>query len=186
MEEIEPKYHLFKRPPSDSVENTFRRKYAGRDDVLNFLCIWENDLLEKREFVLSYFVEDDTITIKELLKRNDGRDPFSKLLRKTKLPKHEDNFFHSILEDNQDIIEYYGLEDIIIGNSINVFGRKFLIVNCDTMTRYFYKTILNIEQPNEIDWKNDTDKNRGNPMEDEIKKYNYKMANRQLNILKMN
>lgn len=38
-------------------------------------------------YEILYFLSDDTVAVKEVHTKNNGRDPFPQLLRKTKLPK---------------------------------------------------------------------------------------------------
>lgn len=39
------------------------------------------------KYEILYFLSDDTVSVKEIHEKNDGRDPYPVLLRKTKLPK---------------------------------------------------------------------------------------------------
>merc|ERR1711871_53068 len=41
----------------------------------------------------------------------------------------------------------YKPEDLLIGQSIDIFGRKIVLYDCDDMTRAFYKDYLDLEQP---------------------------------------
>lgn len=57
----------------------------------SFDCVLdETDLPcgECMTFKMYYYLEDDTVAIKELKENREGRDHFPMLLRKTKLPKN--------------------------------------------------------------------------------------------------
>lgn len=53
--------------------------------VLCFQCFWDDG--DSREFILHYFLADDTIEIREVIPPNSGRDKVSKFLRRCRLPK---------------------------------------------------------------------------------------------------
>ncbi len=84
-------------------------------------------------FRLFYFLADDTIEILPVHKKNDGRYPFPKLLKRMKLPKSNS------LPHGDEPAEYYNWEDLRIGESINVFGRTIQLARCDLFTREHYK-----------------------------------------------
>lgn len=103
---------------------------------------------------LHYFLVDDTVEVREVKTMNDGRDPFPLLLNRHRLPR-SDNSLKGIGEEvevRQRIClsglsqtdcslsqDYYTARDFFIGSTINVFGRNFLIYDCDGYTRTFYK-----------------------------------------------
>ncbi|GAB0092344.1 EF-hand domain-containing protein 1 [Sergentomyia squamirostris] len=116
--------------------------------VLHFDCVL-NDTERPGEYMtykLFYYLEDDTISIKELKENLQGRDRFPLLLKKTRL---ERNLHHPPVEypanekDKHDkTVEYYCPKDLMVGDFVNVYGRKFLLVDCDNFTRNFYSKIL--------------------------------------------
>jgi hypothetical protein len=58
--------------------------------VLRYYCIWddrESMFGERREFVIHYYLVDDSAEVREVQSPNNGRDPFPILLRRQKLPK---------------------------------------------------------------------------------------------------
>ena len=98
---------------------------------LCFCVIWDDrERLygDIQYFKLFYFLADDTIEILPVHKKNNGRDQFPKLLKRAKLPK------------TQDSTEFLSWKDIMIGETINVFGRTMLIACCDTFTRDYYQS----------------------------------------------
>lgn len=84
-------------------------------------------------FRLFYFLADDTIEILPVHKKNDGRYPFPKLLKRMKLPKSTN------LPHGDEPADYYNWKELCIGESINVFGRKIQLARCDLFTREHYK-----------------------------------------------
>jgi EF-hand domain-containing protein 1 len=103
-------------------------------------------------FKLFYYLEDDTVCIKELPENQQGRDHFPKLLKRTKLPKNPlkkpSNFPTVALETTEmEIEEFYHPKDFIIGNKIIVFGRSFLLLDCDKFTRTYFEQVLRSPQP---------------------------------------
>ncbi|CAG5017885.1 unnamed protein product [Parnassius apollo] len=149
------------QPPKrlKSYDDALRRflEYDGK--VLAFNAVWDDrDSVngELGEYKLLYFLQDDTIAIKELHDGRGGKEPFPMLLKKTKLPKkwkEKPVSFPSIaLETTEDeVTEYYAPRDLIVGETIFVFGRRILLYDCDDFTRRYYKTMLNIDQPSRIE-----------------------------------
>lgn len=106
-------------------------------------------------FKLFYYLEDDTVAIKELKENRDGRDHFPMLLKKTKLPKNWKrkpmNYpeIYMELSDNE-VTEYYQPKDFRVGGTIFVFGRKFLLLDCDVFTRKYYDDVLKQPQTDKL------------------------------------
>jgi hypothetical protein len=142
-----------------SADDKFRRflEYDGK--ILKFKAIWDDrdsEYGDIRKYEVLYFLADDTIAVKEIHTKNDGRDPYSQLLRKTKLPKiwtdRPDNFPSIYLEFSDDeVTEYYQPKDLRVGETIFVLGRKMLLYDCDNFTRNYFKKALCMEQGVAID-----------------------------------
>jgi len=80
----------------------------------------------------------------ECLARNSGRDPYPVFWRRNQLRKNPHiNPTPGMLEPKPDL---YKPEDLIIGNTINVYGREIFLYACDDFTRQFYRDFLNLEQ----------------------------------------
>jgi hypothetical protein len=123
------------KAPNDQRQKflTYNRK------VLRFYCLWDdrNSIYgERRPFVLHFYLEDDTVEVCEVHLPNDGRDSFPKMLRRQKLPFND-------REALQDIgsapTRFYKDKDFQVGARISVFGRDFLIYDCDTFTKDHYR-----------------------------------------------
>ncbi|XP_048191386.1 EF-hand domain-containing family member C2 [Perognathus longimembris pacificus] len=148
-------------------------EYDGK--VLRFFCLWDDSVSlfgDRRDLVLHYFLADDTIEIKELFPHNSGRDASSLFLRRSKLPKYGPdgiyqpgqlvqrailNIYGDAKEQRSDAYlfdkyhlgkpdeQFYKDSDLTIGTTINVWGRKVLLCDCDNYTKCYYRTKYGIE-----------------------------------------
>ncbi|XP_065771773.1 EF-hand domain-containing family member C2 isoform X4 [Muntiacus reevesi] len=138
--------------------------------VLRFFCVWDDSCSvfgDRRELILHYFLSDDTVEIKEILPHNSGRDAMSLFLQRRKLPKYgppgvfqpgqltdqtvlnvyggySENRVYGYLLDKYNLgkldQEFYKDTDLSIGTTINVWGRKVLLCDCDDFTKTYYRT----------------------------------------------
>ncbi|XP_022271724.1 EF-hand domain-containing family member C2 isoform X4 [Canis lupus baileyi] len=143
--------------------------------VLRFFCLWDDSATlfgDRRELILHYFLSDDTIEVKEVMPHNSGRDAMSLFLQRRKLPKYGPpgvcqpgqvtdrtvlNIYGGLKENRVDGYlldkyklgkldqEFYKDSDLFIGATINVWGRKVLLCDCDEFTKTYYKTKYGIE-----------------------------------------
>ncbi|KAL3282731.1 hypothetical protein HHI36_005902 [Cryptolaemus montrouzieri] len=138
-------------PPAD---NKLRRFLEYDRQILKFNAVWDDrdsEHGELRKFDILYFLSDDTICVKEIHTKNDGRDPFPLLLRRTKIPKiYTDipiNYPALYLElSDAEVTEFYQPIDFKVGDTIFILGRKMLLYDCDSYTRNYYSKALCIEQ----------------------------------------
>ncbi|XP_014312908.2 EF-hand domain-containing family member C2 [Myotis lucifugus] len=153
-------------------------EYDGK--VLRFYCMWDDSgsvFGDYRQLILHYFLSDGTIEIKELLPHNSGRDPMSFFLLRGKLPKYGPPGVHQPGDVTDRIVlnvyngynvsrvhgylldkfkvakleqEFYKDTDLRIGATINVWGRKVLLCDCDEFTKTYYRTKYGIQDFNSI------------------------------------
>ncbi|VDM33192.1 unnamed protein product [Hydatigera taeniaeformis] len=131
------------------AKSTFdaRRQHCELDrQVLRFFAIWDDtrELFgDLRKFSILYYLSDDTMEVREHHTGNDGRDPCSILIRRHRFPKNRDNipvtFPIVCLEISpNEVKEYYNPKDLRIGESIVIYGRSFLLFDCDSFTKAWY------------------------------------------------
>jgi len=90
--------------------------------------------------------------VTEALELNAGRDPFPSFVRRQRCakpsgatgkfvnPRAELNFKGRKGED--DLENYYTEEDLFIGETVNIFGRKFFLYDADDFTKKYLKDVL--------------------------------------------
>ena len=106
--------------------------------VLRFDISWYDPYDKEEKFYkLHYYLADSQIEVCEIRVNNSGKDPFPKLLRKSKLPKIPRMTYCPGLEVPEE--EYYTPKDLVIGNYIYIYNRKCKIFGCDEFTKNWYK-----------------------------------------------
>ena len=101
-----------------------------------------------RTFIFHYFLADDTVEVLEVMGRNSGREPFPKLLRRQKLPKHG-SYGVGIRPASEDTLRKrsdntYHWSELRVGDVVNVFGRELTLRDCDEHTRGWYEERLGL------------------------------------------
>mmetsp|Transcript_16710 Transcript_16710/g.52605 ORF Transcript_16710/g.52605 Transcript_16710/m.52605 type:complete len:431 (+) Transcript_16710:977-2269(+) len=145
----EYKQTLMKQPKKKVYDDTTRKFFENDRKVLRFFLLWDDRgslYGDRRPFILHYYLVDDTIEVLEQHDRNDGRDPFPKLLNRMKLPKHVYSVGTRPMTASQRTRcnwEYYTYDDLKVGCYVNVYGRRMLIHDADEFTRHYYVTKLN-------------------------------------------
>ena len=77
---------------------------------------------------------DDTIEVREVALPNSGKDPFPVNVKRQKLPR---NF--ALNQPGQTYAEnFIGAAELSVGSSLDVYGRSFMIEDCDEFTRKYY------------------------------------------------
>lgn len=129
-------------------KNAKLQQYLANDrKVLRFQCFWDDHTRygTRQYFVLHFFLADDTIEILECYARNAGRDPYPVFYKRSPLKKNP------LISPTPGTLEpepvTYKPNDLLVGNSINIYGRSIMIYDCDEFTRSFYKDYLKTEQP---------------------------------------
>ncbi|XP_002735862.1 EF-hand domain-containing family member C2-like [Saccoglossus kowalevskii] len=151
--------------------------------VLRFFCYWDdsdNMFGDSREMVLHYFLADDTIEIREVIPANSGRDAAPMFLRRARLPKtapeslrqpgentgrtvlnvfgpmgHGGRYILDSLKTGAVITDYYTDRDLQIGSIVNVWGRKFVLCDCDNFTKEYYRTKFGLTDFSALQYKGD-------------------------------
>ena len=107
---------------------------------------------------LFYFLEDDSVAVKELKEERGGRDHVSMLLKRTKLlGGNLGGFVRGISREFESIF----VSDTVscspsklrIGEIINVFSNQFLLIDCDQFTRQYSADVLKNPQPEAVNIK---------------------------------
>uniref|UniRef100_A0A670YAK6 EF-hand domain containing 1 n=1 Tax=Pseudonaja textilis TaxID=8673 RepID=A0A670YAK6_PSETE len=170
---FDPYIELRKMPPrmyvTPSDFDQLKQFLAFDKKVLRFYAIWDdtwNMFGESRRFIIHYYLADDTVEVREVHERNDGRDPFPVLIRRQRLPKifleKKDNFPTCVLEiSDQEVLEWFTAKDFAVGKPTTLLGRTFFIYDCDEFTRQFYKDKFGITDFQAVDVKK--------PLPEEIK-----------------
>ena len=125
------------RPKLESIVGGHRpdtlRKFMEHDkQVLSFSCFWDDTKSlygEKRKFVLNFYLCNDKVEVREVSQPNSGRDPYPLLLKAQKLPKA--GAMGAIVLST----------DLRTGETIRVFGRDLVLVDCDRFTRDYYRSV---------------------------------------------
>jgi hypothetical protein len=98
--------------------------------ITSLLMLLKKSLLYKKKSII-------IIKKLEIKMINSGKADFPRLLNKRKLPKIPRMVHCPGLETKNE--EYYTPKDLILGNYINIYNRKCLIVSCDEFTKNWYK-----------------------------------------------
>ena len=110
--------------------------------VLRFFCAWDdraNGGVVSR-YVLNYFLGDGTVEVLEEQSRNAGRDPFPKMLARSRLPAHG-AFDVGVPGEGRlgaGSPAHVSHRDLRVGGTVGVYGRTLTIHDCDDFTSAFY------------------------------------------------
>ena len=117
-----------------------RGKFLTHDkQVLRFYCVWDDASMHgnRRRFVLSYFLIDDTVAVTETPRVKGGRTGASTiLLHRSRLPlRDEDACARGLANGDYD---YVTAEDLRVGGVVRVYKRDFFIYDADAFTKSWY------------------------------------------------
>ncbi|KAJ3372004.1 EF-hand domain-containing member C2 [Kappamyces sp. JEL0680] len=129
-----------------SIPNLTLKQFLENDRrVLRFYCVWDDSTSvfgDLRHMVLHYYLSDDTMEIKESIPPNSGRESNALFLRRCRLPKRPRV---SNLSTAESKVEYFSEADLMIGSVIHLYGRPFVICDCDEFTKNYYRENYEIE-----------------------------------------
>ena len=104
--------------------------------VLRFIALWDDRKSEYgmlRKFTLTLYPADDTLELREC-KKKYGENEFAQFVNRTKV-------------EHPDVPgEHYRVHDFVLGKTIIVHKRPFLLVNCDNNTKDFFLNHYGIKQ----------------------------------------
>ncbi|KAL2913595.1 hypothetical protein HK105_206897 [Polyrhizophydium stewartii] len=132
-----------------SIPNFSLKKFLENDRrVLRFYCVWDDSnsvFGDLRHMVVHYYLSDDTIEIRESIPANSGRESNTLFLRRCKLPKrpHAARVNGRSVKDNPE--DYFTERDFMIGGVLHLYGRPFVICDCDEFTKTFYRENYGVE-----------------------------------------
>lgn len=130
--------------PSDHL-----RRFLDHDrHVLRFFARWDDTPALYglvHAYTVHFFLADNTIEILESYERNSGCDPFPKLLNRAKLSRRDSRTM--LAADGGDVeaadaaraANFVSWEDLAVGQHLDVFGRRILLLDADETTRDWYR-----------------------------------------------
>ncbi|KAJ3101076.1 EF-hand domain-containing member C2 [Phlyctochytrium planicorne] len=136
------------KPTRPSQPKSSLKKFLENDRrVLRFYCVWDdtNSVFgDVRHMVVHYYLSDDTIEIRESIPANSGRETNTLFLRRCRLPKHKSRAFYGQTSENPD--DYFSERDLTIGAVLHLYGRPFVICDCDEFTKEYYREKYGLEE----------------------------------------
>ena len=108
-----------------------QRFFAHAGQVLKFDLFWDDRGAwagQRNVYVMHYYLADDAVEIRT--RPQPGFDKFPCLLKRSKLPKN----WEAARRGSKP--EYFNFRELRTGETVNVFGREMLIIDCDAFTRW--------------------------------------------------
>jgi hypothetical protein len=103
--------------------------------ILSFDAIWNDKTFGGgiNKYKVNFHLSDDKIEVSEIHTPNNGKSPFPLLLKRCVLmKKFEMSHCPGMLKESEHV---YKAEDLIVGETINVYNRDFLLLDCDEFTK---------------------------------------------------
>eukprot|EP00930_Biecheleria_cincta_P026836 TRINITY_DN1886_c0_g1_i1.p1 TRINITY_DN1886_c0_g1~~TRINITY_DN1886_c0_g1_i1.p1 ORF type:complete len:637 (-),score=99.94 TRINITY_DN1886_c0_g1_i1:238-2109(-) len=130
-------------PPADKK---FTQFLLNDRKVLRFKAFWDDSTLYggRIYFIIHFYLADNTIEINEAHSRNSGRDAYPVFMKRG--PLHKKNYTNAVPGMLAAEAPIYLPEDFKVGGSIDIWGRKLMLYECDDFTRKFYSEYLGFDQ----------------------------------------
>jgi len=114
--------------------------------VLRYYAYWDDVTLYGARVYAKchYFLADNTFEVNEAHCRNSGRDNYPNFFKRA--PLYRENTVTAYPGMLKADPQPYLPEDLIVGTSFEVWGRKFVLYDVDDFTRNFYHEYLGIDQ----------------------------------------
>ncbi|KAK9507451.1 hypothetical protein O3M35_007304 [Rhynocoris fuscipes] len=148
---VQPKTHI------TSDVDAMKKMLMFEGKVLRFTALYDDlgrEWEAKTKYNINYFLQDDTVEIIEIRGRNSGSEGRPKILKRTRVPQYfqavKDTLPAYMEMTEDDVPVYLGPPDFVIGKTVNIFNRRYLIIDCDNFTRKYYETYYKILQPDPI------------------------------------
>lgn len=155
----------FNAEVSDSVAMLTFMKIA-RSNALIYVCrSFEATRIEAKKqlhdcvpYYITYYLEDDTISVKERKQRDESYDFCPFLIKRVKVPKYAKRLINSLIvaeddgiaDSNNEQQEFVQPSDFAVGKEVNLLGHRFLVRDCDAKTRKYYEEVLKMNQGDRI------------------------------------
>ena len=154
-----PQRRAFEPGMGNDVVRPVKKKTGMRSDhsqflnmdgkILEFIGIWDDTSSlqgEMRKLKIKYFLVDDTMEVSEMTGMNSGRDLTSRFrINRGKLAVPEAQTGSGVASFTSAPSKFYEPKDLVVGNTVTLFGRVVTIVACNTFTRTYFNEFLNME-----------------------------------------
>lgn len=131
---------------------------------INVSCSFEAIRIETKKqlydcvpYYISYYLEDETISVKERKHRDESYDFCPFLIKRIKVPKYSKRLINSLIVAEDEGIaqqkndaDYLQPGNFLVGKEVNLLGHRFLIRDCDARTRKYYEEILKVQQAERV------------------------------------
>ena len=114
--------------------------------VLSYNVFWNDTSYDggMKFYKMNYYLADDTVEVQELRQVNTGNETFPMMLRRMKVPKEPILTPCPALSLRQE--DHYNYTDLLVGNTVKVYGKELVIYDTDDFTKRWYIENLGIEQ----------------------------------------
>ena len=134
--------------------------------LLKFRCVWDEranpgtgrQAKRPRRFMVKFYLADDTLEVNEVNDRNSGRSRMETVnLKRQQLPNPAAPTGAALAAARKALAAdptsafgdpaFYNEGDLVVGRTLECFGRRLRIVGCGAFTREYYRDYLSMPQP---------------------------------------